>query len=68
LGIPKQQSKGLKLPKMKLLNVHGILMSVEEQMKFDKWISNKGIAMNTKTPDERLAIALEFLDYQDTLK
>lgn len=48
--------------KKRLINVHGLLMSLEEEMKFSKYISNNSIAMNTKNADERLAFVLEFQD------
>lgn len=46
---------------IKTVNVYGLKMSSLEEMMFSKYIRNNGIAMNTKTKDERLAIALEWL-------
>lgn len=48
------------LHKKKLINVHGLLMSTQEEMKFSKYVANNSIAMNTKTADERLAFVLDF--------
>lgn len=48
------------ITKKKLINVHGLLMSPEEEMMFSKYVSNNSIAMNTKTADERLSFVLEF--------
>lgn len=48
------------LHKKKLINVHGLLMSPQEEIKFSKYVSSNSIAMNTKTPDERLVFVLEF--------
>lgn len=47
---------------MKLIDVYGIKMSSVEQAAFAKHISNNNVAMNTKTPDERLAYTLEWLE------
>lgn len=46
---------------MKKLDVYGVEMTELENMMFSKWISNEGIAMNTKTEIERKEIALNWL-------
>ena len=43
-------------------HVYGTTMSSIEQMAFDKYKSNNNIAMNTKTKEERHALAQEWLD------
>jgi len=45
----------------KNVEVFGITMTSHNQMMFDKWIASKGIAMNTKTKQERTDIVKEFL-------
>ena len=47
---------------MKTVNVHGIKMSVSEEMAFSKYVNNNNIAMNTKNADERLAFVLDWLE------
>lgn len=46
---------------MKKTIVYGIEMSFIEEMKFFKFLSNEGIAMNTKTKEERQQIAKGWL-------
>jgi len=53
--LAKGESKGL-------VNVYGILMSSTEEQAFAKYRSENQIAMNTKTPDERLALTLNWLE------
>lgn len=47
---------------IKTVDVYGLKMSSLEEMMFSKYIRENGIAMNTKTADERLAIALDWLE------
>jgi len=46
---------------MRTLNVYGVEMTELENMMFSKWISNQGISMNTKTNEERIEIASDWL-------
>lgn len=48
---------------MKLLNVHGLLLSSTEEMKFSKYLSKNNIAMNTKSAGERMTVVLEWKEY-----
>jgi hypothetical protein len=50
---------------MKKLNVYGIELTELENMKFSKWVSNEGIAMNTKTEEERKQITSDWLKSND---
>jgi len=47
---------------MKKLNVYGVELTELENMMFSKWISNNGIAMNTKTEEERKQITTDWLN------
>lgn len=49
---------------MKTTEVYGIKMSALEELIFSKYIATNGIAMNTKTKEERLIIASNWLDTQ----
>lgn len=40
--------------------VYGVEMTSLEEMRFAKYIANDGIAMNTKTKEERYLIAKEW--------
>jgi predicted transcriptional regulator len=42
--------------------VYGVEMTSLEEMHFAKFLANKGIAMNTKTKEERYSITKEWLD------
>lgn len=46
---------------MKMENVYGVEMTELENMIFSKWVSNNGIAMNTKTIEERRIITSDWL-------
>ncbi len=46
---------------MKTQNVYGVEMTELENMIFSKWVSNNGIAMNTKTIEERRKITSDWL-------
>lgn len=46
---------------MRLKDVYGVKMTSLEEIGFSKYLSNNNIAMNTKTADERKAIALNWL-------
>lgn len=50
---------------MKKEIIYGVQMTSLENMMFSKWISNNGIAMNTKTEDERKQFTINWLnDYE----
>lgn len=44
-----------------IINVYGIDMSVMQEIRFSKYLSNNSIAMNTKTKQERKEIAEKWL-------
>lgn len=46
---------------MKTTNVYGVEMTELENMIFSKWVSNNGIAMNTKTTEGRREITSDWL-------
>lgn len=46
----------------KKIDVYGVAMSSLEQMLFSKYLSNNGIAMNTKLAQERKTLANEWLN------
>ena len=46
----------------KTKRVYGVEMTSLEEMHFAKYLDNKGIAMNTKTKEERYSIAKGWLD------
>lgn len=46
---------------MKKLNVYGVDLTELENMMFSKYISNEGIAMNTKNQEERKLTTLNWL-------
>lgn len=50
---------------MKKLNVYGVELTELENMMFSKWVSNEGIAMNTKTEEERMQITSDWLNTYD---
>jgi len=50
---------------MKIYIVYGVEMTSLEEMLFGKYLSNCNIAMNTKTYEERKAIANEWLKSQN---
>lgn len=54
--------KNIRFDSMKLIDVYGIKMNSIEQGAFAKHLSNNSIAMNTKTTDERLSIAINWLN------
>ena len=45
-------------------DVHGIKLSSEEAMRFEKYVAVNGIAMNTKTAEHRKAIVNEWFKKQ----
>jgi len=45
----------------KTIDRYGVQLTTEQGMILSKYLSNKGIAMNTKTPDERKKIVLDWL-------
>lgn len=45
----------------KTVDVYGVQMTSVEEMIFSKYRNNQGIAMNTKTEQERKQIALAWL-------
>jgi len=47
---------------MEKLNIYGVELTELENMMFSKWISNNGIAMSTKTEEERTHITSEWLN------
>jgi hypothetical protein len=49
---------------MKKVMVFGVEMSDMERMKFDKYINNKGIAMNTFLEKDRTKLAGDWLQSQ----
>ena len=50
---------------MKKVMVFGVEMSDMERMKFDKYINNKGIAMNTFLEKDRTKLAGDWLQSQE---
>lgn len=46
----------------KSVEVYGIEMTSLQEIMFSKYLSNNGIAMNTKTKEERTKIVLEWLN------
>jgi len=47
---------------MKYVDVYGVKLTPIENMKFSKYCSNNGLAMNTKTVDERKELVIKWLD------
>ena len=45
----------------KELKVYGVVMTELENMMFSKWVSNEGIAMNTKSEDEQTKITSDWM-------
>lgn len=45
----------------KTIDVYGVQLTSMQEMIFSKYMSNNGIAMNTKKPDERKEIVLNWL-------
>ena len=45
----------------KKLKVYGVVMTELENMMFSKWVSNEGIAMNTKSEDEQTKITSDWM-------
>ena len=46
--------------------VYGINLSSEEAMRFEKYMANNNIAMNTKSAEQRKAIAIDWLKKRTT--
>jgi hypothetical protein len=45
----------------KTIDIYGVQLTSEQEMLFSKYIANHGIAMNTKTPEERKKIVTNWL-------
>lgn len=45
----------------KTIDIYGVQLTTMQEMLFSKYMSNNGIAMNTKTPEERKRIVTEWL-------
>jgi hypothetical protein len=61
-GCLAASERSIKIHLMKTFTVHGAKLSSLQSMMFDKYISSNNIAMNTKTPDERKAIVITFIN------
>ena len=46
---------------MKKYIVHGVELTSIQEMVFNKWCSNNGVAMNTLTPEQRKEVVEMFL-------
>lgn len=46
---------------MKTTDVYGVSMTSLQEIIFMKWLNTKGISMNTKTKEERLILATDWL-------
>jgi hypothetical protein len=52
--------------KDRCIDVHGVKLSPEEAMRFQKYIAVNTIAMNTKTSEERKEIVINWLKKRAT--
>lgn len=50
----------------KTVEVYGVKLTSMQEMQFSKYLSNKGIAMNTLQPKERTNIVKTWLAYTRT--